>query len=76
MSSGASPGPTGMQTSSSSLPPDLAYALQFDLQARRSFDGLPDARRRELLRGIARADTPGARRRSVAAAIDVLRLGR
>jgi uncharacterized protein YdeI (YjbR/CyaY-like superfamily) len=65
-----------MQTTSQAIPADLAFALQSDLHARRSFDGLPDGRRRELLRGIEKADSPHVRRRLVASAVDALRLGR
>jgi uncharacterized protein YdeI (YjbR/CyaY-like superfamily) len=60
----------------STIPADLAFALQSELQARAVFEGLPDTRRRELVRGIEKATSPQARRRLIASAVDALRLGR
>ena len=73
MSSHVPPGLEDMQTAP--LPADLAFALQSEHEARRSFAALTAAARRELLRSLDGADTPGTRRRRVARAVDALRDG-
>ena len=71
MSSARAPGLEGMLT----IPPDLAYALQSEPEARRAFERLPAAGRRSLLDVLADDASPLTRRRAIAVAVDRLRSG-
>lgn len=59
-----------------SVPPDFAGALDADVVARRSFDGLSYSNQRRLVLAIEAAKTAETRQRRIASTVSMLREGR
>jgi hypothetical protein len=58
------------------VPPDLAEALERDVEAKRHFDGLPYSHRRAHVLAIEEAKTAETRQRRISKAVSMLRAGR
>ena len=58
------------------MPPDLADALDRDLDARRALDAVSSSGKQRLVLAVEQAKTAETRRRRVARAVEELRAGR